>query len=453
MIDKENEKILWRDAVIVFDTCALGNIYSLSPETQQVFIDILKLLKERIWIPAWVLKEFERHHDKFLYAPISDHYGKFENVIAKGEQYKKDLSEAIANIDDDTFHPYMNKDVCNEIKTIYTSICEGVDKLGKKIKDQKNARSEEIKNAAKSDKLNELLQGILHGEEFSLKELIRIAQEGRIRYECLIPPGYKDEKDKEKEKEKTNDGIRKYGDLIIWKEILRYAKDNRKSIILISDDVKEDWVVKESGSNEGDPRPELTREFSEEVGMTFWKYTLPQMVEKLKEYFSSDEMSLPLYSKLDDVKQQLQVLADFKKTHEKSKNRMLLKCKSCGCEFEVAEPELYLDWEPNGSFERSMGEEREYIAEDGVSCPHCNRDIVITMRVWEYPIGAYNTQSIEAKGADVLKEMDLYEAFDFNDENYGVCDECGEYKYIDPDKYGMCSDCYERKWNEATRED
>ncbi len=53
----------------------------------------------------------------------------------------------------------------------------------------------------------------------------------------------------------------------------------------------------------------------------------------------------------------------------------------------------------------------------------------------------------------MLKEMDLYEAFDFNDENYGVCDECGEYKYIDPDKYGMCSDCYERKWNEATRED
>lgn len=453
MLDKDIEKILWRDAIIVFDTCALGDVYSLTIDTQQVFVDILTLLKERIWIPAWVLKEFERHHEKFLYNPISNHYGKLERIILKGEQYKKDLSEAISIVADDMFHPYMNKEVCNEITAIYKSICEEIGKLAEKIKVQKNVRCEEIRSVAKSDKLYELLKEIRHGKEFSLKELIQIAQEGKVRYECLIPPGYKDEKEKEKEKKKTNDGIRKYGDLIIWKEILRYAKENDKSIIFISDDIKEDWVVKEMGENEGDPRSELLREFAEEVGRIFWKYTLAQMIEKMKVYFSGSEITLPLYSKLDDVRHQLQVLADFKKAQEKSENLMLLKCQFCGCEFDVSESELCLEWQPNGSYERSMGEEREYIAEESVSCPHCRRIIDITLHVWEYPIGAYNIQTIEAKGGKVLKEMDLFDVVDFNDENYEICEICGEYKYIAPEKYGMCYDCYEKKWNEITTED
>jgi len=40
---------------------------------------------------------------------------------------------------------------------------------------------------------------------------------------------------------KNKDGVRKYGDLIIWKEILRFAYENRKNIIFVTDDVKSDW--------------------------------------------------------------------------------------------------------------------------------------------------------------------------------------------------------------------
>lgn len=445
MLDRETEKLLWRDAVIVFDTCALGDIYSLAPETQQVFIEILTLLKDRMWIPAWVLGEFETHHDKFRFAPIGEQYGKLNGVIAKGKKYKADIADAMSDVKDDTFHPYIEPEACAQMEILYQTICDGIDDLEKKITEQKEKRAEEIRKAAETDTLYGLLKEVNHGDAFPMKALIQIVQEGQARYECKIPPGYKDAEDKE--------GLRKYGDLIIWKEILRYAALEKKSIILISDDVKEDWVIQESGPEEGDPRKELVGEFNDEVGLTFWKYTLSQMIEKLKEYFSAREISLPLYSKLDDVKNQLRLLAEFKKAHEKSKNRMILKCKSCGCEFMVAESEMYLDWEPNGSYERSMGEEREYEAVDSVSCPHCHRDIVVTMRVWEYPVGAFNYQSTATDGAEVIKEMDLYAAFDFNGENYGVCNECGEYKYIDPDKFGMCSDCYERKWHEAMKED
>lgn len=444
MIDQETEKILWRDAIIVFDNCALGNIYSLASDAQQTFIDILSLIKDRVWIPKQVQNEYDRHHEKFLHDTYKDQYALFEKMMIQGEEYDKALKDIVDLIADDTFHPYFSKDACDQVKESYDKISEARKNVDSIVRHQKDARREEIKKMAEEDKLNTLLLSLEHGEGFRINELAAIVNEGIARYEGKIPPGYMDARDKE--------GIDKYGDLIIWKEILRHAKRNKKPIILISDDVKEDWNISKKDETRG-PRTELIAEFYEEVGLPFWKYSLKYFIDKLVEYYPSDKDTLPLFSKLEGVKNQLMLMTSLKAVRVKNDNKMLLKCQSCGCEFEVAESELYLDWEPDGSCERSMGEEREYVAEDGVSCPHCNRDITITMRVWEYPLGVYNTQSTEAKGAEVLKEMDLYEAFDFNDENYGTCEECGEYKYIDSEKNGICSDCYDRKWNEATKND
>lgn len=65
------------------------------------------------------------------------------------------------------------------------------------------------------------------------KEIYAWCDEGEQRYKKEIPPGFKDAKKK--------DGVRKYSDLIIWKEILRFAEKNKKDIIFVTDDVKADW--------------------------------------------------------------------------------------------------------------------------------------------------------------------------------------------------------------------
>lgn len=53
------------------------------------------------------------------------------------------------------------------------------------------------------------------------------------RYKDQVPPGFMDGKNK--------DGVRKYSDLIIWKEILNYARNQEKDIVFVTDDVKADW--------------------------------------------------------------------------------------------------------------------------------------------------------------------------------------------------------------------
>ena len=53
--------------------------------------------------------------------------------------------------------------------------------------------------------------------------------EGNDRYEKKIPPGYKDAIKKS--------GIldnNAYGDLIVWKEILRFSKKEKKNIIYVT---------------------------------------------------------------------------------------------------------------------------------------------------------------------------------------------------------------------------
>ena len=65
------------------------------------------------------------------------------------------------------------------------------------------------------------------------EEIFLWCEEGQGRYKKEIPPGFKDAKDK--------DGVRKYGDLIIWKEMLKFALKQSKNIIFITDDVKADW--------------------------------------------------------------------------------------------------------------------------------------------------------------------------------------------------------------------
>lgn len=66
-----------------------------------------------------------------------------------------------------------------------------------------------------------------------LSEIYSICDDGEKRYKKENPPGYKDAKKK--------DGIRKYSDLIGWKEVIQYARKSGKNIVLVTDDVKEDW--------------------------------------------------------------------------------------------------------------------------------------------------------------------------------------------------------------------
>lgn len=437
MTQEEKRKIL-EEGLIVFDTCSLGRIYLMTREAQKNMVAILMLLKERIWIPAQVKLEFSVHHNEFRYRALNSCYefGKSHTYV---DRYIKSIIRLQQRLSIGGFHPYFSQEASDALEKNKQQIIESKEQIEKIKNEQWEQQKEKIQTSANEDDLYKLFSTLNAGHGFSLKELITIAEEGESRYSHRIPPGYMDEKEKH--------GIQKYGDLILWKEILHEAKNVKKDVLFISDDVKEDWNVKKTDII----RPELESEFEKETGEKILKLRLEDFIKELVAISQLKDNCLPIFDGLDIVYYQLQKEKDRKKRAKDGIQFMILRCSECGHEFDVGDDELCLEWESNGIDERSMGPEYAYCSHEEVSCPKCGKRIELTMHIWEYPIGAFNYQNIEAEGAEVVDEMNLEDSVPFMSEDFDTCLLCGERKELMEDM-DICYDCYRRKMEDLEQE-
>ena len=99
-------------------------------------------------------------------------------------------------------------------------------------------------------------------------------KEGSKRYDNEVPPGYRDKSKPEDER---------YGDLLIWFQMIGKAKEAKKPIIFVTDDNKEDWWQIFKGKTIG-PRPELVNEFFATTGQRLYIYSPVQFMEYARQY-------------------------------------------------------------------------------------------------------------------------------------------------------------------------
>ena len=112
------------------------------------------------------------------------------------------------------------------------------------------------------------------GEPFNEQILPNLYKEADDRYKRLKPPGFTDAEDKEDE--------RKYGDFILWKQILEFAKKESRPIIFVTGEKKEDWWIKKNNKIIS-PHVELRREFHEYVHQPFWMYQTQDFLQIAKD--------------------------------------------------------------------------------------------------------------------------------------------------------------------------
>lgn len=88
----------------------------------------------------------------------------------------------------------------------------------------------------------------------------------------------------------------------------------------------------------------------------------------------------------------------------KPKNEFVVRltCESCGDVFSLDLEDYDLSWEIVESDERGMGAEIHHQAIVYEECPECESEITITLDAWEYPMGIFNTSSIEIEGATLV---------------------------------------------------
>lgn len=228
-LSEKDFRRLWKSALISLDTSALLFLQECNAPYAKYAMDTLLFLEDRVWITSHVanvemvpqrnytgevngslrkLNKFDREFDNTITAINAKFHSLQQNLDEQGHDL---LSGLIAEID-------INKVLYDVISNFKLNVA---------------LSTEENKEFLQS-KLIQVFHKTLCSKTslgFTEEEILDIEQEGVLRYEQCIPPGYGD-KDKEKNK---------YGDLIIWKELLRKANQENRPVLFITRDKKEDW--------------------------------------------------------------------------------------------------------------------------------------------------------------------------------------------------------------------
>lgn len=217
--------------IIVPDTNVLLNLYRYSPDFSEFGLQCLKKVVDNIYLPATVRIEFGRHCRAFFANMEKRIYNAEKNVELTITGARNKILPACEPLERLQF-PEVNVLRC-ELETL-------LDKLVQTANDFFEERKGlELSSHywGMSNKVVELVEEIeTYGHLFpalSEETIFLWCEEGQKRYKKEIPPGFKDAKNK--------DGVRKYSDLIIWKELLNFARIQSKDIVFITDDVKADW--------------------------------------------------------------------------------------------------------------------------------------------------------------------------------------------------------------------
>lgn len=244
---------IWNNALFVLDTNVLLDFFRLSEKSSQQLFEVIEKIQDKLWLPYQVAKEYHKNLNKV----ISDQVAKYKESIGTLEKFNKLISEK-------RNHPFLDEDINSEI----ISFCE---KIEGKLKEKEDSVKNLVINNPTKEKLCKIFTGKI-GEPFSEERIQNIYKEGEERYKQSIPPGYKDN---------VKGTPERYGDLIIWNQIIEISKEKEKPIILITSDIKEDWFLRVLGMTVG-PRPELIEEFTNKTKHEFYLYTLEQFLSVSK---------------------------------------------------------------------------------------------------------------------------------------------------------------------------
>jgi hypothetical protein len=243
--DLEIKKI-WENGIICFDANVLLNLYRYSNDTRKALLDLVKKFSSQICLPHQSALEYNRNR----YEVIADQEKAYKEFISNIGKIESDLQST-------SKPPFLSSKLHASLKKVFKEVNSEVENSIKKY-------CAFLQEDTIYIELTTIFQNKITSE-FSETDLLKIYEEGEKRFEKKIPPGFEDEK--------TKQGNRKYGDLVLWKQIIEKAKKDKKPIILITDERKKDWWWKiKDGRNMG-PRQELVEEIKKEAKVDFHMYS------------------------------------------------------------------------------------------------------------------------------------------------------------------------------------
>lgn len=256
---------IWQEGTFSFDSNILLHTYSYTLKTRERFFEILDRIQDRIWLPNQVAYEYQNNRVKVILKE-SKAYSEIHKIL---DESLEDIKNNIRRYNKHSF-----------IKT--NEIVSTLERAFKRVKSNLTKANQEHPDFLQSDdlreKFTELLEGKV-GEPYSEEDLEEIYKEAERRFNYRKPPGYKDA---------AKNLPNKYGDAVLWFQLIEYAKFKVKPLIFVTDDMKEDWWLEYEGKTIS-PRAELAQEMATKAGVQFYMYSADQFMAHAEEFLELPE--------------------------------------------------------------------------------------------------------------------------------------------------------------------
>lgn len=236
--------------IIVFDTNAWLNLYMIHPLALHEIILKFEKEKELFWIPEQVYWEFCNHSKQKRKSALNIIKDTSTNAREKtshtNDQIKKELLKLKNNV------ILSNEKIINDIETKFGEIRELIKRELEPLNCEYQKRMGII--TEDQDIIYKLVNEIYEiNPPYILTEVqrVKLYEEGELRIKYNLPPGLTDI-----DKEDSNGKViyrRRYGDFLIWKDILRKIEElvqvinteDNLSVIFVENEKKADWWIRQ----------------------------------------------------------------------------------------------------------------------------------------------------------------------------------------------------------------
>jgi hypothetical protein len=253
---------MWDNGLIVLDTNALLNFFRYTATTRNEFFTVLKAVEDKLWIPYQIGLEFQRRQLDVI-ADQTKAYSDVEKAVEGG------IKGVLTALQSFRIHPLLDKAA---LAALLSERMQDVSDAVGMSRDEYKAR---VVAGGENERIFELISDLYTsriGEPSDQGVLDAIYIEGAARYEAKVPPGYMDKDKREPDR---------YGDLVLWKQLLAHATQAKLPALFITDDGKEDWWRRDKGKTHG-PRVELVDEYFEASGQRIHFYAPERFLEFAK---------------------------------------------------------------------------------------------------------------------------------------------------------------------------
>lgn len=212
------------NTAIYIDTSFLMWLTKGGADSRQQFFDWTATLGDRVHVPLWTYHEYYRHHS---HDTLRSELKAEEKRLSEATKKYVELAKTYA---DDSFKSGLTVDA-------FHRELEG---LLKKVKDLTETVAKwDYERAAIH--ISEWMSTKLCKSKVVFELMERLGQLGDTRYTQDLPPGYRDRT----KKDKKNKGSNRFGDLILWEEVISHTPSTgAKNVVVLTRDRKDDWFAR-----------------------------------------------------------------------------------------------------------------------------------------------------------------------------------------------------------------